>query len=95
MIRFKQSLLVILFFVLATVQLVRETLLMEHSALIEQGAVVPGNPSACELYNRLVTTDIAKQMSLGQPQPWQEATSLLGGAYRTPWRGMGGWKATP
>ena len=42
----------------------RETLLIEHSTLIEKGTVVPGNPDASELYNRLVTTDIAKRMPL-------------------------------
>ena len=46
----------------------RETLLIEHNALIEKGSVVPGTPDASELYNRLLTTDIAKRMPLGQPQ---------------------------
>ena len=46
----------------------KETLLMEHNALIEKGSVVPGNPDASELYNRLITTDVAKRMPLGQPQ---------------------------
>ena len=46
----------------------RETLLIEHNALIEKGSVVPGTPAASELYNRLVTTETAKRMPLGQPQ---------------------------
>ena len=46
----------------------KETLLIEHNALIQNGTVVPGNPDASELYNRLVTTDAAKRMPLGQPQ---------------------------
>ncbi len=46
----------------------KESLLMEHNALIEKGSVVPGNPDASELYNRLITTDTAKRMPLGQPQ---------------------------
>ena len=46
----------------------RETLLIDHNALIEKGTVVPGNPDASELYNRLLTTDAAKRMPLGQPQ---------------------------
>ena len=45
----------------------KETLLMEHNTLIEKGTVVPGNPDASELYNRLVTTDEAKRMPLQQP----------------------------
>ena len=32
----------------------RETLLMEHSELIDGGSVVPGNPNASELYKRLL-----------------------------------------
>ncbi len=46
----------------------KETLLMEHNALIEKGSVVPGNPDASELYKRLITTETAKRMPLGQPQ---------------------------
>ena len=30
----------------------KETLLIEHNALIQKGTVVPGNPDASELYNR-------------------------------------------
>ena len=40
---------------------------MEHEVLIAEGTVVPGNPGASELYNRLLTTDTAKRMPLGQP----------------------------
>ena len=46
----------------------KETLLIEHNALIQNGTVVPGNPNASELYNRLLTTDIAKRMPYNQPQ---------------------------
>ena len=47
----------------------RETLLMEHSELIEGGTVVPGNPNASELYKRLLgDTERGVQMPFGQPQ---------------------------
>ena len=47
----------------------RETLLMEHSELIDGGTVVPGNPNASELYKRLLgDTDRGAQMPFGQPQ---------------------------
>ena len=46
----------------------KESLLMEHNALIKDGSVVPGNPDASELYKRLITTETAKRMPLGQPQ---------------------------
>ena len=46
----------------------KESLLMEHNALIEKGSVVPGNPDTSELYKRLLTTETAKRMPLGQPQ---------------------------
>ncbi len=46
----------------------KETLLIEHTALIQNGTVVPGNPDASELYTRLITTETAKRMPLGQPQ---------------------------
>ena len=46
----------------------KESLLIEHNALIQNGTVVPGNPDASELYKRLITTDAAKRMPLLQPQ---------------------------
>ena len=47
----------------------RETLLMEHSELIDGGTVVPGNPDASELYMRLLgPTERGVQMPFGQPQ---------------------------
>ena len=52
----------------------RETLLMEHSQLINGGIVVPGNPNASELYKRLLgtTENGGAQMPLGQePLPPQ------------------------
>ena len=47
----------------------RETLLMEHSELIDGGTVVPGNPNASELYKRLLgPTENGAQMPFGLPQ---------------------------
>ena len=46
----------------------KESLLIEHNALIENDSVVLGNPDASELYDRLLNTDTAKRMPLGQPQ---------------------------
>ena len=47
----------------------RETLLMEHSELIDGGTVVPGNPNASELYKRLLgPTENGAQMPFNLPQ---------------------------
>ena len=45
-----------------------EEIIIEHTALIETGAVVPGKPIESELYKRLFEKDPAKRMPLGQPQ---------------------------
>ena len=55
----------------------KETLLIEHSALIDNGTVVPGNPDASELYNRLVTTDAAKRMPQQQPPLSAQAINTI------------------
>ncbi len=47
----------------------RETLLMEHTELIDGGTVIPGNPNASELYKRLLgPTENGAQMPFGLPQ---------------------------
>ena len=45
----------------------KETLLMEHYALIEKGSVVPGNPDASELYSRLLTTNRLSLIHISEP----------------------------
>ena len=44
-----------------------EEIIIEHTALIETGAVVLGKPGASELYKRLIEKRIEKRMPLGQP----------------------------
>ena len=45
-----------------------EEIIIEHTALIESKAVVPGKPIESELYKRLLTNDPTKRMPLGQPR---------------------------
>ena len=55
----------------------KETLLIEHTTLIEKGAVVPGDPDISELYKRLITTETAKRMPLGQSQLSTQAINTI------------------
>ena len=55
----------------------RETLLIEHSTLVQDGSVVPGDPDGSELYRRLITTDAATRMPLGQPQLSPQAINTI------------------
>ena len=54
----------------------KETLLIEHNALIENGTVVPGNPNDSELYKRLITADTAKRMPLGSQLSTQAINTI-------------------
>ncbi len=45
----------------------RESLIIEHTALIDDAKVIPGNPDGSVLYQRLIETDVAKRMPLAQP----------------------------
>ena len=53
----------------------RETLLLDHTALLETGAVVPGKPTESPLYNRLLEKNPLKRMPLLQP-PLSDAAIL-------------------
>ena len=70
----------------------KETLLIEHNALIQNGTVVRGNPDASELYNRLVTTDEAKRMPLQQPPLSAQAIDTIRNWILA---GAPDWAATP
>ena len=56
----------------------KETLLMEHDTLIAEGTVVPGNPDASLLYDRVIgTPGSGPQMPLGQsPLPAQAINTI-------------------
>ena len=55
-----------------------EEIIIEHTSLIETGAVVPGKPIESELYKRLLVNDPAKRMPLGQPQLPANAILTIG-----------------
>ena len=55
----------------------KESLLIDHNTLIQNGTVIPGNPNTSELYNRLVATDTAKRMPLNQPQLSTQAINTI------------------
>ncbi len=44
-----------------------EQLIIEHTTLIESGAVIPRNPDGSVFYQRLIETAVEKRMPLGQP----------------------------
>jgi len=67
-----------------------EEIIIDHTSLIETGAVVPGKPIESELYKRLLTNDPAKRMPLGQPQLPPAAILTIGNwiqAGATDWEG--------
>ena len=70
----------------------RESLIIEHTALINDGKVVPGDPGGSVLYQRLIETNPAKRMPQGQPQLAPEAIETI-----RQWIAAGApdWDATP
>ena len=68
-----------------------EEIIIEHTALIETGAVVPGKPIESELYKRLLTNDPAKRMPLGQPQLPPAAILTIGNWIQA---GAPSWEST-
>ena len=54
-----------------------EEIIIDHTALIKTGAVVPGKPMESEVYKRLVDTNPAKRMPLGQPRLPQAAIQTI------------------
>ena len=69
-----------------------EEIIIEHSALIETGAVVPGKPIESELYRRLIATDKTKRMPLGQPRLSGDAIVTIGNWIQA---GAPDWRSTP
>ncbi len=55
-----------------------EAIVIDHTALLDTGAVVPGQPNASELYRRLLEKNPAKRMPLGQPQLPASAIRTIG-----------------
>ena len=45
-----------------------EEIIINHTLLLETGAVVPSNPLASAVYTRLLEKDLGKRMPLGQPE---------------------------
>ena len=68
-----------------------EEIIIDHTALIETGAVVPGKPIESELYKRLLTNDPAKRMPLGQPRLPPAAILTIGNWIQA---GAPNWEST-
>ena len=68
-----------------------EEIIIDHTSLIETGAVVPGKPIESELYKRLLVNDPAKRMPLGQPQLPPAAILTIDNWIRV---GAPSWEAT-
>ena len=52
-------------------------LIADRDQLISSGSVVPNDPAASQLYQRLISTDTAKRMPLGQPALSTQAIATI------------------
>ena len=55
----------------------RESLIIEHNVLIENGKIIPGDPESSVFYQRLIETNVAKRMPLEQPPLSAEAIETI------------------
>ncbi len=55
----------------------KESLIIEHNALIDDEKIIPGDPDGSVFYQRLIETNIAKRMPLGQPPLSTEAIETI------------------
>ncbi len=55
----------------------RESLIIEHTALINDGKVIPEDPAGSVFYQRLIETNPAKRMPQGQPPLAPEAIETI------------------
>ena len=68
-----------------------EEIIIDHAALIETGAVVPGKSIESELYRRLIATDKTKRMPQGQPRLSGDAIVTIGNWIQA---GAPDWRST-
>ncbi len=54
-----------------------DDLLIEYTALIDDGKVIPGDPEGSVFYQRLIETNVAKRMPQGQPPLALEAIETI------------------
>ena len=70
----------------------KERIIIEHTALIETGAVVPRKLLASELFKRIWTNDPKKRMPLGKPRLSAAAIQTIGNWIQA---GAPNWEDTP
>ena len=70
----------------------KESLIIEHTALIDDGKVVPGDPVGSVFYQRLIETNPVKRMPQGQPPLTPEAIEII---YKWIANGAPDWRDIP